>query len=79
MRQISFTGTGVKKLPISNHFDTSTPAFGMGVGKNRRTWIVQRGADRRLIRVRHYLTNEEFGSLNDFRSLNPTSYGVQQQ
>lgn len=26
----------------------------MRVGKNRRTWIVQRGADRRVIRVGHY-------------------------
>jgi hypothetical protein len=26
----------------------------MRVGKHRRTWIVQRGADRRIIRVGHY-------------------------
>jgi integrase len=44
----------VKALPIGKHFDPSTPAFGMRVGKNRRTWIVQRGTDRRIIRVGHY-------------------------
>jgi integrase len=50
----SFSDQLVKKLPIGKHFDASTPAFGMRVGKNRRTWIVQRGADRRIIRVGHY-------------------------
>lgn len=50
----AFTELAVKALPIGKHFDPSTPAFGMRVGKNRRTWIVQRGADRRIIRVGHY-------------------------
>ena len=49
-----FTELTVKALPIGKHFDASTPAFGMRVGKNRRTWIVQRGTDRRIIRVGHY-------------------------
>jgi integrase len=44
----------VKALPLGKHFDPSTPAFGMRVGKNRRTWIIQRGVDRRIIRVGHY-------------------------
>jgi hypothetical protein len=49
-----FTDLTVKALPVGKHFDSSTPAFGMRVGKNRRTWIVQRGTDRRIIRVGHY-------------------------
>jgi hypothetical protein len=44
----------VRTLPIGRYFDDTTPAFGIRVGKNRRTWIVQRGADRRIIRVGHY-------------------------
>jgi integrase len=52
--KIAFTDQGIKKLPIGKHFDTSTPAFGIRVGKNRSTFIVQRGADRRIIRVGHY-------------------------
>ena len=49
-----FTELTVKALPIGKHFDASTPAFGMRVGKTRRTWIVQRGTDRRIIRVGHW-------------------------
>src|SRR5882757_7919377 len=44
----------VKALPVGKHFDPSTPAFGIRVGKHRRTWIVQRGTDRRIIRLGHY-------------------------
>src|SRR5260370_7964172 len=36
------------------HFDETTPAFGIRVGKNRRTWIVMRGQERRRIRIGHY-------------------------
>jgi integrase len=50
----NFTELTVKALPIGKHFDASTPAFGLRVGKHRKTWIVQRGTDRRIIRVGHY-------------------------
>jgi integrase len=50
----AFTDLTVKALSQGKHFDASTPAFGMRVGKNRRTWIVQRGTDRRIIRIGHY-------------------------
>ena len=49
-----FTDQTVRTLPVGKYFDDTTPAFGIRVGKNRRTWIVQRGADRRIIRVGHY-------------------------
>jgi hypothetical protein len=49
-----FPELSVKSLPPGKHFDASTPAFGMRVGNNRRTWVGQRGADRRIIRLGHY-------------------------
>jgi hypothetical protein len=36
------------------YFDETTPAFGIRVGKNRRTWIVMRGVQRQRVRVGHY-------------------------
>ncbi|MDI1345078.1 MAG: site-specific integrase [Pseudolabrys sp.] len=36
------------------YFDKTTPAFGIRVGKNRKTWIVMRGKDRVRTRVGHY-------------------------
>ncbi|MEO6843430.1 MAG: integrase arm-type DNA-binding domain-containing protein [Bradyrhizobium sp.] len=49
-----FSDQTVRTLPAGKYFDDSTPAFGIRVGKQKRTWIVQRGADRRIIRVGHY-------------------------
>jgi hypothetical protein len=48
------TDAGVKTLPIGKHFDTVTPAFGIRVWKNRRTWIVMKGKQRQVIRLGHY-------------------------
>ena len=36
------------------YFDEITPAFGIRVGKNRKTWIVIRGAERVRTRIGHY-------------------------
>ena len=36
------------------YFDETTPAFGIRVGKNRKTWIVMRGTERQRVRVGHY-------------------------
>jgi integrase len=41
------------KTPGS-YFDDTTPAFGIRVGKNRKTWIVMRGTERQRVRVGHY-------------------------
>jgi integrase len=43
------------KLP-GTYFDETTPAFGVRVGKNRKTWIVMRGVQRQRVRVGHYPT-----------------------
>jgi len=36
------------------YFDDHTPAFGIRVGKHRKTWIVIRGRDRLRTRIGHY-------------------------
>ena len=36
------------------YFDETTPAFGIRVGKNRKTWIVMRGTERQRVRIGHY-------------------------
>jgi hypothetical protein len=36
------------------YFDETTPAFGIRVGKNRKTWIVIRGTERVRTRIGHY-------------------------
>jgi hypothetical protein len=46
----------VRALPMGTHFDATTPAFGIRVGKHRRTWIVMRGEERRRIWIGHYPT-----------------------
>jgi len=37
-----------------SYFDETTPAFGIRVGKNCKTWIVIRGVQRQRVRVGHY-------------------------
>jgi integrase len=37
-----------------SYFDETTPAFGIRVGRNRKTWIVMRGVQRQQVRVGHY-------------------------
>src|SRR5215213_6564758 len=41
------------KLP-GTYFDDTTPAFGIRVGKNRKTWIVMRGQIRQRVRIGYY-------------------------
>ena len=36
------------------YFDKTTPAFGIRVGKHRKTWIVMRGEERIRTRIGHY-------------------------
>ncbi|WP_187434734.1 tyrosine-type recombinase/integrase [Bradyrhizobium cytisi] len=49
-----FTDLTVRSLAPGKYFDLTTPAFGIRVGKKRRTWIVMRGTDRQLISLGHY-------------------------
>jgi hypothetical protein len=56
MSTVRLTDLTVRALPTGTHFDATTPAFGIRVGKHRRTWIVMRGQERRRIRIGHYPT-----------------------
>lgn len=40
--------------PEGIYFDEKTPAFGMRVGKNRKTWIVLKEPNRTKLRLGHY-------------------------
>ena len=47
MPALHFTEIAVQRLKvIGEHYDTTTPAFGIRVGKNRKTWFVIRGKGR---------------------------------
>lgn len=56
MAKISLTDMGVQKLTAGTYFDARTPAFGIRVGKHRKTWIATKGKDRRVITLGHYPT-----------------------
>ncbi|ESY52082.1 hypothetical protein X744_22360 [Mesorhizobium sp. LNJC372A00] len=36
------------------HFDERTPAFGIRIGKHRKTWLVVKGVNRTKVRLGHY-------------------------
>jgi hypothetical protein len=44
--KIHFTDLALRALPPGVYFDRSIPAFGLRVGKSRRTWFIIHGTDR---------------------------------
>jgi integrase len=54
MPKIAFTDLSIRALKEGVYFDTKTPAFGMRVGKRRRTWIVLKGARSTKLRLGHF-------------------------
>jgi integrase len=54
MPKFAFTDLSIRALKEGVYFDTKTPAFGMRVGKHRRTWIVLKGARSTKVRLGHY-------------------------
>ena len=50
----NFTDLAVQKLPPGTYFARRPPAFGIRVGKNRRTWIVTKGKNRTKVTLGHY-------------------------
>jgi len=54
MAKVVFTDLTIRSLKPGAYFDTKTPAFGIRVGKNRKTWIVVRGRERIRTRIGHY-------------------------
>ncbi len=54
MPKIAFTDLSIRALKEGVYFDTKTPAFGIRVGKRRRTWIVLKGARSTKLRLGHF-------------------------
>ena len=54
MPKIGLTDLSVRSLKEGLYFDTKTPAFGIRVGKNRKTWLVVKGDNRTKVRLGHY-------------------------
>lgn len=50
----TLTDLAVQKLGEGTYFDTKTPAFGIRIGKNRKTWLVVKGERRTKVRLGHY-------------------------
>jgi integrase len=50
----ALTDLTVRSLKEGTYFDTKTPAFGVRVGKLRKTWIIVRGAERQQTIIGHY-------------------------
>lgn len=50
----ALTDLGLQRLKPGTYFDTKTPAFGIRVGKHRRTWLITKGQDRKVITLGHY-------------------------
>jgi hypothetical protein len=51
---IPFTDLTVRSLPQGTYFDIKTPAFGIRIGKHRKTWLVVRTKARLKTVVGHY-------------------------
>ncbi len=51
---IRFTDLAVQSLKPGLYFDDRTPAFGIRVGTNRKTWLVVKGENRTKVRLGHY-------------------------
>ena len=51
---LRFTDLAVRSLKSGVYFDDRTPSFGIRVGKNRKTWLVLKGANRTKVRIGHY-------------------------
>ncbi|MGA3190825.1 MAG: Arm DNA-binding domain-containing protein, partial [Bryobacteraceae bacterium] len=55
MPKLHMTDIVVSRLKEpGTYFDATTPAFGIRVLKNRKTWIVIRGKERLRTRIGHY-------------------------
>jgi integrase len=53
--RLHLTDVTVQRLQKpGTYWDETTPAFGIRVGKNRKTWIVMRGQIRQRVRIGHY-------------------------
>jgi integrase len=55
MARLHLTDVVVQRLKTPGiYYDETTPAFGVRVGKNRKTWVITRGTDRQRIAIGRY-------------------------
>lgn len=52
--KLNLTDLTVQRLSPGTYYDVKTPAFGIRVGSNRRTWIVVKSERRIKVRLGHY-------------------------
>ena len=50
----NLTNISVQKLAPGTYFDAKTPAFGIRIGKLRKTWIIVKGQNRTKVRLGHF-------------------------
>ena len=51
---MKLTDLSIRSLTPGVYYDDKTPAFGLRVGKNRKTWIIQKGRGRVKRAIGHY-------------------------
>ncbi|HZM07445.1 MAG TPA: Arm DNA-binding domain-containing protein, partial [Methylocella sp.] len=51
---IRFTDISLRTLKVGFYLDERTPAFGIRIGKNRKTWLVLKEPNRTKVRLGHY-------------------------
>lgn len=57
MPRLHLTDVVVQRLKtVGIYYDTTTPAFGIRIGKNRKAWVITRGTDRQRITIGQYPT-----------------------
>jgi len=55
MPRLHLTDVVVRRLKtVGIYYDTTTPAFGIRIGKNRKAWVITQGTDRQRITIGHY-------------------------
>jgi integrase len=52
--KIRLTDLTVQSLKAGLYFDEKTPAFGIRVGKRRKTWLITKGQNRTKVTIGHY-------------------------
>ncbi len=57
MARLHLTDVVVQRLKtVGIYYDTTTPAFGIRIGKNRKAWVITRGTNRERVTVGQYPT-----------------------
>lgn len=70
MPRLHMTDIVVSRLKTcGTYFDETTPAFGLRVGKSKKTWFVIRGRERLRTNVGHYPALVRAGARKEARRL----------